>query len=144
MKLIFLAHLAATLAMVGAIWIVQVVHYPLFDRVGAAGFATYANDHSALITLVVGPLMLIEAGTALLLVLETPPPIPVGVALVGLVLVGVAWASTLFLQVPQHAVLTNGFDAQAYRVLVDSNWLRTIAWTLRGGLVLWMAARLMA
>ena len=32
-------HLFATAGMVGLIWFVQVVHYPLFSRVGAVGFA---------------------------------------------------------------------------------------------------------
>ena len=37
--LILLGHLAATLFMVGVIWFVQVVHYPLFAKVGATAFA---------------------------------------------------------------------------------------------------------
>ena len=34
MPLVFLLHLGATLALVGLIWTVQVVHYPLFAGVG--------------------------------------------------------------------------------------------------------------
>ncbi len=33
------SHLVATAAMVGLIWFVQVVHYPLFAAVGSGGFA---------------------------------------------------------------------------------------------------------
>ena len=47
--------------MVGIIWLVQIVHYPLFSRVGAAGFAIYSGAHSRLTGLVVGPPMLVEA-----------------------------------------------------------------------------------
>jgi len=36
-------HLFATAGMVGLIWFVQVVHYPLFSRVGAVGFAEAAG-----------------------------------------------------------------------------------------------------
>ncbi len=33
--LLVLGNLAPTLMMTGLIWFVQIVHYPLFDRVGA-------------------------------------------------------------------------------------------------------------
>jgi hypothetical protein len=129
MKLNFLVHIGATLFMMGAIWIVQVVHYPLFNRVGRAE-----------ITLIVGPVMIIEALTALYLLAERPSSIPALMPVLGLVLVGVVWFSTMFLQVPQHSILSMGFNENAYRFLVDSNWLRTLAWSARGLLVLWMLA----
>ena len=37
--------LAVTSALFGLIWIVQVVHYPLFGRVGREGFAAYESAH---------------------------------------------------------------------------------------------------
>jgi hypothetical protein len=140
MKLNFLVHIGATLFMMGAIWIVQVVHYPLFNRVGRAEFAAYEIDHNNLITLIVGPVMIIEALTALYLLAERPSSIPALMPVLGLVLVGVVWFSTMFLQVPQHSILSMGFNENAYRFLVDSNWLRTLAWSARGLLVLWMLA----
>lgn len=39
-------HVAATWFMVGLIWFVQLVHYPLFARVGRGGFAAYEGAHS--------------------------------------------------------------------------------------------------
>ena len=102
MKYILLVHLAATLVMVGVIWFVQIVHYPPFSRVGSGGFALYSDAHSRLTTYVVGPPMLIEAATALLLVFRRPEDIPLA-ALVGLALVGIVWLSTALLQVPRHS-----------------------------------------
>ena len=67
MQLVFLAHVAATLFMVGLIWFVQIVHYPLFGSVGRGGFAGYSQAHSRLTGFVVGPPMLVEAGTAVAL-----------------------------------------------------------------------------
>jgi hypothetical protein len=52
-------------------------------------------------------------------------------------LVGVVWLSTMFLQIPQHNILARGFDQAAYEALVSGNWVRTVAWTLRGGIALW-------
>lgn len=141
MKYILLAHLAATLFMVGVIWFVQVVHYPLFSRVGPEKFSLYSEAHSRLTTYVVGPPMLVEALTALLLVFQRPEGVPLAAALIGLALVVAVWLSTALLQVPRHTTLGSGFDRRAWSGLVLSNWVRTVAWSARGGLVLWMAAR---
>jgi hypothetical protein len=140
-KYILLAHLAATLFMVGVIWFVQVVHYPLFSRIGSEKFSLYSEAHSRLTTYVVGPPMLVEASTALLLVFQRPEGVPLAAALIGLALVVAVWLSTALLQVPRHTTLGSGFDRRAWSGLVLSNWVRTVAWSARGGLVLWMAAR---
>ncbi len=47
-RLFFLAHITATLYMTGLIWFVQIVHYPLFARVGNAEFSAYEQRHTAL------------------------------------------------------------------------------------------------
>jgi hypothetical protein len=47
-KYILFVHLAATLFMVGVIWLMQVVHYPLFARIGQEGFALYSRAHEYL------------------------------------------------------------------------------------------------
>ncbi len=41
------SHLLATSAMVGLIWFVQVVHYPLFAVVGSAGSRSTSSRTSA-------------------------------------------------------------------------------------------------
>lgn len=142
-KIILLSNVAATLFMVGLIWCIQIVHYPLFAHVGTEGFATYEAAHSSLITLVVGLPMLVELVTAGLLLLFRPRAIGMAETMVGVVLVVVIWVSTIFLQVPQHTILSFGFDASAHQFLVNSNWLRTIAWSVRGALVLWMMTKVM-
>ena len=48
----------------------------------------------------------------------------------------VIWVATIALSVPCHEKLSLGFDASAHRRLVLTNWIRTIAWTLRGLLIL--------
>ena len=143
MELVLLAHVGATLFMVGLIWFVQVVHYPLFGSVGREVFAGYSRAHSHLTGFVVGPPMLVEAGTAVVLLLRPPEGVPFLLPLLGLVLLAVVWLSTAFLQSPQHTVLGRGFVATAHRFLVISNWVRTICWTARGLLVLLMTAALL-
>jgi uncharacterized membrane protein len=143
MKLLVLANLAATLFMVGAIFVVQIVHYPLFDRVGTEGYTRYQAAHLDLITLVVMPPMLIEMVTAFILAFETPEGVSPIEMWIGLALVGVVWFATAFFSVPQHNVLASGFNRAAYEALVSTNWIRTLAWTARGALMLWVTARLM-
>lgn len=140
MEVVLLVHLAATVFMVGVIWFVQIVHYPLFSRVGAEGFAGYSTAHSRLTGFVVGPPMLVEAATAVVLAVRPPQGVPFPLALIGLVLLGAIWLSTAFLQSPQHGVLGEGFRPASHRFLVRTNWVRTLLWTVRGLLVLWMTA----
>lgn len=138
MKTLLLVHVAATLVMLGVILIVQVVHYPLFSKVGAATYAAYQAGHMRLITFIVFPAMVTELATAVVLVWLRPLGLPAWQVWAGLALVGVVWASTALLQIPLHRTLTDGFDAAAHRRLVATNWIRTAAWALRGALVLWM------
>lgn len=118
--------------MTGLIWLVQVVHYPLLARVGAAGYRDYQLAHQSLIALVVGPAMLAEAACAVLLLATRRDALTIA----GAALLAVIWLSTALLQVPLHNQLSQGFDADVHARLVQTNWIRTIAWTARGTLAL--------
>jgi len=50
-------NVVATLLMV---WMVQIVHYRLFDDVGEQNYLRYQQRHQTNITCVVGPVMLIR------------------------------------------------------------------------------------
>lgn len=144
MTLILLSNLAATLAMLGIIWFVQIVHYPLYTRINPDAFPNYEVAHVNLVTLVVGPLMFIELGTAVLLLVSPPPSVPYWGLILGLVLIGIIWAITVFINVPQHNVLSYNFDADVHRALLLWNWGRTVAWSARAVLMLWVLSRLIA
>lgn len=138
---LLVVHAAATWFMTGVIWIVQVVHYPLFSYADRATYPAFADAHGRLITLIVGPAMLTELATALLLLADRPPALPARTALVGLGLIAVIWASTALLQVPMHGQLSQGYEARAHGWLVTTNWIRTLAWTARSVLVGWVVLR---
>lgn len=137
------AHAAVTWALVGLIWTIQLVHYPLFARVGEAGFAAYSARHSAAITPLVGPLMGLELVSAGWLALHPPAFTPAWAWWAGLALALLVWASTGLVQVPLHRRLGGGFSGEAHARLVRSNWLRTVAWSARGLLVGWLVWLLM-
>lgn len=125
-------HLACCLFMMGLIWFVQVVHYPLFARVGEAAFQEFHHLHSRLTTYVVAPVMLLELLLGAWLWSETGS----WVTALGLMLLLLIWASTAFWQVPIHNRLAQGQDLKLIERLVKSNWLRTWSWTLRSLLFL--------
>ena len=142
-QLTFLVNLLATWYLVGLIWMVQLVHYKLFDRVGLDGFVRYEADHCNLISPVVGPPMLIEIATAVLLIISPPSGVPRWAMVAGLAAVSAIWLSTALIQVPCHNRLGDGFNARDYALLVGSNWIRTVLWTARGLLMAYFATRLM-
>ena len=138
-SVLFVVNLIATWYMVGLIWMVQIVHYKMFDRVGIEQFQQYESDHNRLITPIVGVPMLFELATAVLLLFAAPGSFPRGAAIFGLALIGLIWLSTVVLQIPCHNQLLSGFDEATYRRLVNSNWIRTGLWTVRGGLMAYYA-----
>ena len=140
---IFWINLASTWYMVGLIWFVQIVHYPLFGYVGSKEFRTYHEKHKILILPVVGIVMIVELVTAGILIFQIPKGIPNWTAIVGIILLGVIWFSTLFLQIPYHNKLSSRFDENVLIMLVNTNWIRTICWSLRGVIVLIMLDILM-
>ncbi|MFN3345522.1 MAG: hypothetical protein ACK412_07715 [Chloroherpetonaceae bacterium] len=135
MKLIWLLHLAATLFMTGVIWFVQVVHYPLFSRVGNETFTLYESMHATLTTLVVFPAMMLELLSAAVLLLNNKDDWRLWA---GMLLLIVIWISTMFVQVPKHSELSVGFNSAVHASLVATNWIRTVAWSLRSALVIWI------
>lgn len=133
---------ASTCALVGLIWLVQLVQYPLFARIGDGSFVAYHGEHCRRITWIVAPLMATELVTAgLLLAAPRTALLPAWAPWIGAALVAVVWLSTALIQVPLHNRLGQGFDPELHRRLVDTNWIRTIAWSVRGLLCLWMWSR---
>jgi hypothetical protein len=132
-------HAAVTWYLVGLIWLVQLVQYPMFAYLDRAQFVEAHAFHSSAIGIVVGPPMLAEIALAAWMVFQgARGPL----AWVGLGLVLVIWASTFFIIVPMHAQLGSaGFDAGVHGRMVAWNWIRTVAWSLRGVIALvWVRA----
>ncbi|MFM9953783.1 MAG: hypothetical protein ACKVVO_06980 [Opitutaceae bacterium] len=132
---LFVIHLACSCALVGLIWTIQVVHYPLLKQVGPEEFVAYHARHMALITWLVGPLMLAELGTAgwLLFLGERSWFFVVSLAALAL-----AWICTAIFQIPLHQKLASGYDVETIDRLVRTNSWRTLCWTIRGLCLCWL------
>jgi len=131
-------HAAATLFMTGLVWFVQVVHYPLYARVGPGDFVRYETDHTRRTGWIVAPAMAVEAASAAALLRVAPAGVPPAWTALGAALLALIWLSTFLIQVPRHTTLSRGFDRRAHALLVRTNWLRTAAWTARAPLALAM------
>lgn len=139
-------HLAATAYMTGLCWFVHVVHYPLMLRVGEAQFSDYEREHLRRTGPVVAPGMLLEAAAAVLVLGWALLGPDVGraaraAACLGAALLAVVWISTFGRMVPLHARLVAGYDEMLIRRLCRANLLRTLLWTARTVLGLWLIAR---
>ena len=133
MPFLVVVQLASTLYMVGLIWFVQLVHYPLFSAVGIKEFPAYEQSHQRLTTWAVGPMMLIELVSTFALPFRMPVGSATWLAWLGLALLIAIWLSTWLLQVPaHHSLQVNGFSHTVHSRLVRTNWIRTVAWSVRG------------
>ena len=135
MNTVLVLSTVATWAMVGVIWIVQIVHYPLLGQLSAITPGTAASDHQRRISWIVGPLMAVEGVTAITLLIDRPTTMSTASAWVAAALLGVALASTVLIQVPQHSKLASAHDDEVVRSLLAGNWIRVAAWTARGVLL---------
>jgi len=131
-------HLAATLYMVGVIWMVQLAHYPLMALVGAEQMEAWQLENMRRTTWVVGPPMLVEAATAAVLIIMDEASYLGFIPWMGAALLVLVWVSTALLQVPAHDSLSRGLSVATVSWLVSSNWIRTVLWSVRGGLALYM------
>ncbi len=144
MNALLMVQFATAWFMIGLIWLVQVVHYPLFAHVGQEQFADYEARHQFLITWVVAPVMILELSTAVWLAIYPPQPDLANWMRISLLLLLAIWISTALVQSRQHGKLADGYDLAAIRGLVLWNWLRTVAWTARGLILLSVFQRLLS
>lgn len=127
---LLVALLVASAFNTGLIWIVQLVHYPGFLRISPEAYANYQQFHMRAISFIVAPSMLIEvlltvAGFAMV---DLSRSYLYWGAAIGL---AVVWAVTFFVSVPLHGALVNGYNAEGIRRLIDTNWWRTVGWSIR-------------
>ena len=126
----------SSFALFGLIWCIQLVHYPLFDRLEQSKFMSHMNFHKQRISIIVVPLMLMELISSGILAFGDGW---IGTLnLIGFLVVIAIWLVTFFVQVPIHGKLSNGFDEGSVKRLVRSNWIRTFLWSIKSGISLYV------
>lgn len=133
---LFLTNLACSLIMVGVIWFVQIVHYPSFNKVSVDDFQQFHSFHVLRTGFVVIPFMLGELVTSTLLSFGSFPL--AYLHQVGLILVILIWLSTFLIQLKTHKKLNQKIYAPDLVFLMKSNWIRTVLWSIKAVLSLYM------
>lgn len=118
MTILDVFQLALSGALFTLIWLVQLLIYPSF-KLASQNFSECMLHHQNRISWVVIPLM---TGELIVTVMQK------NVILIGIV--GLIWLSTAFIQVPLHKKLLNNSPELVER-LIQSNWIRTILWTIK-------------
>jgi hypothetical protein len=108
---------------------IQLVQLPLFLQVGPSGFVPYVAQHRRRNTMLMALPMLIELVASIWLW-----------QIAALALVAVIWIVTFFLYIPAHSQLARGYNEAVIRRLIAWNWVRTLCWTARAGILLWIIA----
>lgn len=127
-----IAHLAATGFMVGLIWTIHVVHYPLFALVNEP-YRPFQEAHMARITALLVIPWGLEVVCAALLVLAAPAGTATVIALAGVGLIGILVAITGLGAAPIHGRLMERFDPDLHRRLLRVDRVRALLWTVRLG-----------
>lgn len=131
MEVPLIAHIFTTFFMTGLCWFVQIVHYPLFRHIPLTDFPEYEkrNFVTAYITT---PIMTIELLTGLWILYQNFNYLWIA----NVILLGIIGLSTFIFQVPIHLKLRNQASGDLIDRLILTNWIRTISWTVRSGLLL--------
>ena len=140
-RTLLVIHLAATLFMVGLIWTIHYVHYPLFAYVGESTYASFQAAHVERI----GKLLFVPwltEGITLIGVLALAflgghkalrvPAVINGAAMAVVLMISGFWSA------PAHAKLADGFDTSVHDQLMTVNLIRAIAWTVCGICAIWI------
>lgn len=124
-------NVVSTAVMVGVIWIVQRVHYPLLAAIDLDRARQVARDHQRRIAPVVGLPMAAEGTSSLYLVFDRPAGVELWMTLIGAALLGVVLLCTVVLSVPLHTEMAEAPRVDTGARLVRTNWPRTIGWSAR-------------
>jgi hypothetical protein len=129
-----LINLVTSWTMFGVIWMVQLVHYPLMAHTGPQHSAAYQRLHVRRMALLVIPIMLIEAAVTTYLSIASPSMTSIASSIL---LAGI-WTITFSMSVPAHERLETGFTETAHKSLMASNRLRSILWSAKALVAVYM------
>jgi hypothetical protein len=134
---LLLAWAALSFWELGQIWLVQIVTYPLFAKVGVADYAAYHQYYAERI-----PLVVIIPGFAGFL-LPVPlaffgPAVPVWMTAANIITGLIGLLVTVGLEIPRHNKLETGKNDGMIAELIRYNWLRTLSITAQSVVTMFM------
>ena len=128
MDFLFFLNVISAFFLTGVIWTIQIVHYPSFHYIDKLSFVNFHQFHERRISIIVMPLMILELISSVALYFNDMSN---HIFLLNLIVVGLIWCSTFFMQVPIHNILSQKKDNAMIEKLVNTNWIRTFLWSMR-------------
>ena len=128
MDFLFFLNVISAFFLTGVIWTIQIVHYPSFHYIDKLSFVNFHQFHERRISIIVMPLMILELISSVALYFNDMSN---HTFLLNLIVVGLIWCSTFFIQVPIHNILSQKKDIMMIEKLVNTNWIRTFLWSMR-------------
>ncbi len=120
-------HFLSTSLMVGIIWVIQLLHYPTFHFIKESDYVEFQHFHMQRISFIVVPVMIIELLSGFMLVYYFRS----NLLILCLIILLVIWLITFVFFTKLHQSLLGGYDKIIVKKLVQINWSRTVLWSLR-------------
>ena len=111
----------------GIIITTQIVTYPLLKYV-SRDFTLFHQKYVSRIGFIVAPIMMLELTVVGKMVIDDFYNPLIKLLAFFTILI---WLSTFFIQVPIHNQLSRGKNLTRLKILITSNWIRTISWSLK-------------
>ena len=121
-------HLTSTSIMVGIIWVIQLVHYPSFKYVKDSDYIIFQKYHMSNISYIVFPSMFTELITSLLIFFSGEKSF---LFMLSMICISLIWVITGVLFTKFHSTLQKGKDLKMIEKMIKANWIRTLLWTMR-------------
>jgi hypothetical protein len=129
---------ACSIGLAGVAWYRLLVHLPLLRRVDRRRLPRYVLPMETLEQFVIGPILLVETLSSLMLLLAIPVTIPQFYPAAGLALLVLIWVLSIAVARKSLHVLSRGFSAMAMRRVLCAAWVQSVAWTFRAVLILFI------
>ena len=138
--IVFLTHLALTLAFTGIIWYAQLDQYPLLKFIGRKEVPRYETEYYKRTMPWAITLLAIEAVSGTLLIWIRPEAVSDALVYSNLFLLAITWILTWGGCVKCHMKLECGLQDGPFHRLLNINKSRALIWTIRSVLLLWMVS----
>lgn len=119
-------HAAASWFMVGLVWFVQCVHYPLLSDLPAETVPAYQIAHMRRTSPLIPIVMLLEAATGVWIYDGST------IWIANFLLLLFIWVFTFAVIVPLHVRLATKYDPAIHRRLLTTNLIRSLVWLAHG------------
>lgn len=140
----FLLTFALTFYCLGASFVEGFVNYRTWAFIGPAEFRAY---HHALSPRIIATLVVpvaLQFLMSILLLWFRPQAVPRWAIVPPIILGAINWASSILIQIPIQAQLSNGFSLELIEKLIVTDWIRKITLCANAFWFLWLMAKMLS